>query len=86
MSERRERKPSAAQQGRHAARELAVQGLYQQLVNLLIICQPTQHVSQRNPAAFGRKHLNLSTRRRQFTPFLFAMLIGGDNQRAPWLS
>ena len=29
MSERRERKPSAAQQGRHAARELAVQGLYQ---------------------------------------------------------
>lgn len=29
MSERRERKPSAAQQGRQAARELAVQGLYQ---------------------------------------------------------
>ena len=29
MSERRERKASAAQQSRHAARELTVQGLYQ---------------------------------------------------------
>ncbi|WP_346799072.1 transcription antitermination factor NusB [Halomonas sp. Bachu 37] len=29
MSERRERKPSAAQQARRASRELAVQGLYQ---------------------------------------------------------